>query len=82
MRSFFTTDPAWSAKFDEVWLWQDWPGRDGKADTGIDLVARDRFTGEHCAIQCKFYAPTITRSRRASSSRATLTPCSKPKSAT
>lgn len=57
---FLTTDPTWTARFDEVWLWQDWPGRDGKPDTGIDLVARERHGGGWCAIQCKFYAPTST----------------------
>ncbi|KIU03346.1 type ISP restriction/modification enzyme [Frigoribacterium sp. MEB024] len=59
-RTFLTTDPKWTALYDEVWLWQDWPGRDGKPDTGIDLVARERHTGDICAIQCKFYAPEHT----------------------
>ncbi|HEY5222959.1 MAG TPA: type ISP restriction/modification enzyme [Microbacteriaceae bacterium] len=53
---FLRTDPLYSARFDEVWLWQDWPGRAGKVDTGIDLVARERYTDKLCAIQCKFYA--------------------------
>jgi predicted helicase len=57
---FLTTDPTWTARFDEVWLWQDWPDRNGKPDTGIDLVARERHGGGWCAIQCKFYAPTST----------------------
>ncbi|HRN28980.1 MAG TPA: DEAD/DEAH box helicase family protein, partial [Terrimesophilobacter sp.] len=56
-REFLLTDPVYAAAFDEVWLWQDWPGRDGKADTGIDLVARERYSGEFCAIQCKFISP-------------------------
>jgi predicted helicase len=43
-----------------VCRWIDWPGRDGKGDTGIDLVARNRDTGEYTAIQCKFYEPTTT----------------------
>ena len=43
-----------------VWRWVDWPGRAGKADTGIDLVARERDTGDYTAIQCKFYEPTHT----------------------
>jgi predicted helicase len=29
-------------------------------DTGIDLVARERATGDYCAIQCKFYNPAHT----------------------
>ncbi len=57
IREFIATDPVYAAQYDEVWLWQDWPGRAGKVDTGIDLVARDKFNGEFCAIQCKFYAP-------------------------
>lgn len=57
IREFLATDPVYAAKYDEVWLWQNWPGRAGKADTGIDLVARERYTGEFCAIQCKFFDP-------------------------
>jgi len=57
-RAYLTTDPVWTARFEDVWLWQDWPGRDGKVDTGIDLVAKERYGGGVCAIQCKFYAPT------------------------
>lgn len=59
-RTFLLTDPKWTARFDEVWLWQDWPDRNGKPDTGIDLVARERHGGGYCAIQCKFYAPAHT----------------------
>jgi predicted helicase len=61
-RAYFQTDPLWVERFDEVWSWMDWPGRDGQADTGIDLVARERGTGDLVAIQCKFYAPTATLS--------------------
>ncbi len=42
-------------RFVWVWLWDDWPGRDGP-DTGIDLVAEER-EGRLCAIQCKFFDP-------------------------
>ena len=59
-RAYLTTDPKWTARFDEVWLWQDWPGRNGKTDTGIDLVARERHGGGLCAIQCKFHDPENT----------------------
>ena len=60
VQKFLSTDPAYSAIYDQVWLWQDWPGRDGKVDTGIDLVARKRYSGELCAIQCKFYATSYS----------------------
>jgi predicted helicase len=60
MKAFLRTDPVYAEQFSNVWLWGDWPGNKGKHDTGIDLVAQDRNTGHHVAIQCKFYAPTST----------------------
>ena len=53
-KNFLTLDSVYSARFNKVWLWKEWPKNDG-ADTGIDLVAEER-TGGLCAIQCKFYA--------------------------
>ena len=55
-QAFLTHDPLQQTRFSEVWLWQDWPGREGQPDTGIDLVAKERGTEGYCAIQCKFYA--------------------------
>lgn len=60
MVRYFELDPMLAQQYDAVWRWIDWPGRDGKTDTGIDLVARDRDTGAYTAIQCKFYEPTHT----------------------
>ncbi len=60
MVRYFQLDPMLSQHYDQVSRWVDWPGRDGKVDTGIDLVARARDTGEYTAIQCKFYEPTTT----------------------
>ncbi|MBO1756454.1 type ISP restriction/modification enzyme [Allobranchiibius sp. CTAmp26] len=57
MAAFFMVDPTYADQFSKVYLWQDWPGRNGKHDTGIDLVAVDAQTGGNVAIQCKFYAP-------------------------
>ncbi|WNB86450.1 DEAD/DEAH box helicase family protein [Cellulomonas sp. ATA003] len=57
MLQFFKTDLQWSERFADVWMWTDWPGRNGKPDTGIDLVAKDAMTGDIVAIQCKFYDP-------------------------
>jgi predicted helicase len=28
-RAYFQTDPFWVERFDEVWSWMDWPGREG-----------------------------------------------------
>ena len=57
VRQFLLTDPRYAERFDEVWMWSDWPQRGARPDHGIDLVARERETGELCAIQCKFYDP-------------------------
>ena len=43
-------------RFEQVWLWQEWPDRNNRPDTGIDLVAQER-EGGLCAIQCKFFDP-------------------------
>ncbi|MGN6687464.1 MAG: DEAD/DEAH box helicase [Actinomycetales bacterium] len=60
IQAFLRTDPVYAEQFSDVWLWRQWPGRDGKPDTGIDLVAADRLTGGTVAIQCKFFAPGTT----------------------
>ena len=57
VRQFLLTDPRYAERFDEVWMWSDWPDRGTRPDHGIDLVARERETGELCAVQCKFYDP-------------------------
>ncbi|WP_159717144.1 DEAD/DEAH box helicase [Actinomyces marmotae] len=64
VRQFLLTDPRYAERFDEVWMWSDWPGRDGRPDRGIDLVARERQTGELCAVQCKFYDPERSVSKK------------------
>ena len=56
IRAFLLQDPLQNKRFSDVWLWQDWPGREDQPDTGIDLVAKERGTEGYCAIQCKFYA--------------------------
>ena len=57
MVDYFTLDPTLSAEYDEVQRWPDWDHREGSHDSGIDLVARDKVSGEWTAIQCKFYDP-------------------------
>ena len=57
VRQFLLTDPRYAERFDEVWMWSEWPERGARPDRGIDLVARERETGELCAVQCKFYDP-------------------------
>ncbi len=53
---FFRHDLFYKQRYDNVWLWSDWPDKTGP-DTGIDLVARRREDKKFCAIQCKFYEP-------------------------
>ncbi len=60
MVRYFELDPMLASTYDKVWRWIDWPDRKGKPDTGIDLVAQMRDTGELTAVQCKFYEPTHT----------------------
>lgn len=42
MAAYLRTDVTWSDRFSHVWLWNAWPRRGGKPDTGIDLVAEER----------------------------------------
>ena len=52
---FLKADPEWATQVDQVWLWDEWPGRWG-ADCGIDLVFCHK-NGEHWAVQAKCYSP-------------------------
>lgn len=52
---YLEKDGVQAPQYRNVWLWRDWPARDGKKDNGIDLVA-ERQDGGLTAIQCKFYA--------------------------
>lgn len=56
MYAYLQTDPNYAFRFDKVWMWNEFPGRNdlGGADTGIDLVAVTH-SGEYWAIQCKCY---------------------------
>jgi len=56
MQAYLKTDPKYAHKFKNVWLWNEFPGREdlGSGDTGIDLVALTH-EGDYWAIQCKCY---------------------------
>ena len=60
MQAFLRTEPQYAELYDQVWRWSEYPERGNRTDTGVDLVARNRDTGELTAIQCKFFAPTTT----------------------
>lgn len=57
-RTYFKNEPLYERLFDEVWTLSDVPEEYGipKKDTGVDLVARERETGDLVAIQCKYHA--------------------------
>lgn len=56
IKRWFQTDPRYADKLQEVWLWEEFPGKKdfGGKDLGIDLVAKTDL-GEYWAIQCKCY---------------------------
>lgn len=56
---YLRTEPSYVDLYDKVWPYKEWAKEEGHPvkDTGIDLVARERGTGNLHAIQCKFYAP-------------------------
>lgn len=56
IKAYLSNEPEWTARFEKVWLWSEWPGRGNHTDTGIDLVAERRDGEGLAAIQCKFYA--------------------------
>ncbi|WP_294627555.1 type ISP restriction/modification enzyme, partial [uncultured Rothia sp.] len=51
---FLTQDSIQSRLYKGVHLWNEWEGREGYGDIGIDLVA-ENVDGGVTAIQCKFY---------------------------
>lgn len=63
IKTYLLNDPEWAARFSDVWMWTEWPGREGRPDTGIDLVAAMRDGDGYAAIQCKFYAPGASVSK-------------------
>ena len=60
IRQFLLNDPVYRAQYSNVWRWMDYPGRAGKPDTGIDLVAERSDGTGFVAIQCKFYDSNTT----------------------
>ena len=44
---FLQEEPVFRERFSQVWLWMDWPHRNGKQDQGIDLVAQEASTGDY-----------------------------------
>jgi len=55
--SYLRVDPLYAEQFSDVWMFNEWPQKGSVGDIGIDVVAKERATGEFCGIQCKFYLP-------------------------
>ena len=60
VQAFVRQDKARSERFSHVWRWNEWPGRNNRPDTGIDLVLRERDSGNLVAVQCKYRKPGTT----------------------
>lgn len=56
--TYLKNEPTYVRLFDEVWKLSDVPEEYNipTKDTGVDLVAREKNTGDIVAIQCKFHA--------------------------
>jgi predicted helicase len=62
---FLELDPTYKDRFSNVWMWNEFPKKGAVGDVGVDLVAEERyFPGEYCGIQCKFYLPENTVSKK------------------
>jgi len=57
VKSYLTNEPTYKREFDQVWLLREVPAeyKIPKKDLGVDLVARNRNTGELTAVQAKYY---------------------------
>ena len=55
VKAFFKNDAVWRDRFEDVYLWMEWPERGGRPDAGTDLVAKNADDDGYTAIQAKFY---------------------------
>lgn len=60
---FLTQDSIQSRLYKDVYLWNEWDGREDFGDIGIDLVA-ENVDGGVTAIQCKFYDEQSTIAKK------------------
>lgn len=58
---YLKNEPVYKNLYSDVWLLHEVPAEYGisKKDTGVDLVARNKNTGELTAIQAKFYSGKV-----------------------
>src|SRR4051812_6654264 len=62
VNAYLEKEPMYARLFDKVWKLSEVPSEYNipKKDTGVDLVARKRETGELVAVQCKFHSKETT----------------------
>lgn len=58
---YLKNEPVYKNLYSDVWLLHEVPAEYGisKKDTGVDIVARNKNTGELTAIQAKFYSGKV-----------------------
>ena len=62
MKVFLENDATQTQEYKKVWHYKDWATEHpnySRTDIGIDLVAELSDSSGFCAIQCKFYSPTL-----------------------
>lgn len=63
IKGFLKNDVEYSKRFRSIWLWTEYPRRNNRPDTGVDIVAKDS-RGHYVAIQCKYRSNPESRLSR------------------
>lgn len=63
--AYLKNEPAYKNKYSDVWMLNEVPEKYGisKQDTGVDIVAKDRVTGNLTAIQAKYYKGKVGKDK-------------------
>ncbi|URZ01253.1 restriction endonuclease [Clostridium felsineum] len=61
--AYFKNEPIYKHTYSDVWMLNEVPEEYhiSKKDTGVDIVAKKRVTGELTAIQAKFYKDKVSK---------------------
>ena len=73
MAAYLRTDSLYKDQYSDVWLWADWPERDGWAGMGIDCVAEEDEDGV-CTTRAKPHDLPHTPNRRQARGPAAIAP--------
>lgn len=63
--AYLKNEPAYKNKYSDVWMLNEVPEKYGisKQDNGVDIVAKDRVTGNLTAVQAKYYKGKVGKDR-------------------